>query len=790
MRNRFTIEFLLAFALLLRLNFSNHTIQAQCGPCQYAVNLVTNGNFSSGNNGFTTSLTYSPGPIFFCPLCSENTYAIGANASLYHNNFTGNDHTNPPNGNFFIANGPGQANVNVWCQTMTVQPNTLYTFSFWARDVTNNSNPHPYAILQASFNGVLDPITVEANGGWEQYTTTWNSGNATTLQLCIVNQQSNTGGNDFGLDDISLTGCQNYHLAHPANAGPDVSLCNGQSVGIGSTSNAGYQYTWNQPSVLSNAIIANPNFIGSNTTLLDSTFALVVTRDSANLGCLASDTVLITIHPMPAFTLGSDLQVCPDDSVSLGVDSGWDGVLWSNGSSLDTISVSSGTWSATVQLGNCTASDEILITDFNLTTVEFGPDQTICSNVPLVLHAGIMGNWNTGAFSDSLLVESTGMYSFSYSQGNCGVSDSIYVTVQEAPILNLGNDTLLCPGDAITLAVSNSWNTIQWQDGSSNTSITTNDTLIWVHASVGVCSASDTLNLMITSLPLIELGEDIILCGADSVELHAGVVGEWNASISSESYWVDSPGEVTFSYSEMGCVVRDTVMIEVNVPPVFLLSETVSACQGEMITLNAGVSGSWNTGAVGSSIEVFAEGVYIITVTNGPCIAEDSTTLVLSPLPFVNLPPSVLACDTEPFRLDAEYAGNASYLWSSGEIEPSILVDSAATYWVEVSNACGSVRDSVDVAFEPCDYGIFVPSCFTPNDDPHNEGWVVQGYHVSDIQIIVYNKFGDAIFKANDFGIPWYPSTGIKQDVYNYRIEATTYDGDPILLLGCIYLLR
>ncbi|MFM7311510.1 MAG: hypothetical protein ACKOZY_12960, partial [Flavobacteriales bacterium] len=219
-------------------------VQAQCGPCQYAVNLVTNGNFSSGNSGFTTTLTYSPGPIFFCPLCSENTYAIGANASLYHNNFTGNDHTNPPNGNFFIANGPGQANVNVWCQTFSVQPNTLYTFTFWARDVTNNSNPHPYAILQASFNGVLDPLTVEANGGWEQYSTTWNSGSATSLQLCIINQQSNTGGNDFGLDDISFTGCQNYHLAHAANAGPDIAICSGNAVNLGAPSNTGYQYTW------------------------------------------------------------------------------------------------------------------------------------------------------------------------------------------------------------------------------------------------------------------------------------------------------------------------------------------------------------------------------------------------------------------------------------------------------------------------------------------------------------------------------------------------------------------
>ncbi|MFM7731558.1 MAG: gliding motility-associated C-terminal domain-containing protein, partial [Flavobacteriales bacterium] len=120
----------------------------------------------------------------------------------------------------------------------------------------------------------------------------------------------------------------------------------------------------------------------------------------------------------------------------------------------------------------------------------------------------------------------------------------------------------------------------------------------------------------------------------------------------------------------------------------------------------------------------------------------------------------------------------------------SIAVQSEGDFWVEAGNTCGTVSDTVHVTLEACDYGIFAPSCFTPNDDLYNEGWVVQGYHVSDIEIIVYNRFGDAIFKANDFGIPWYPSTGVKQDVYNYRITATTYAGDPVLELGCIYLLR
>jgi hypothetical protein len=55
-------------ALIVHCTFS---AKAQCDACQFEVDLVTNGDFENGNFGFTTALEYSPGPIFFCPLCDE-----------------------------------------------------------------------------------------------------------------------------------------------------------------------------------------------------------------------------------------------------------------------------------------------------------------------------------------------------------------------------------------------------------------------------------------------------------------------------------------------------------------------------------------------------------------------------------------------------------------------------------------------------------------------------------------------------------------------------------------------
>jgi hypothetical protein len=86
---------------------------AQCGACESLNNKIINGDFENGNVGFTTSFNYVTFFPFLCTLCPENNYAIGNNATLFQNGFVGTDHTNPPTGDFFIANAPGQSGALV-----------------------------------------------------------------------------------------------------------------------------------------------------------------------------------------------------------------------------------------------------------------------------------------------------------------------------------------------------------------------------------------------------------------------------------------------------------------------------------------------------------------------------------------------------------------------------------------------------------------------------------------------------------------------------------------------------
>ncbi len=164
-----------------------------------ASNLIVNGDFSAGLTGFTSDYVQGTGGSFGL-LSLEGTFAVSTNANLTHNNFVNcTDHTG--GGNMLVVNGAGTPNQNVWCQTVMVSPGTNYAFSLWGATVVASSP----AILQFSINGNLLGSSFSlptATCQWTQHFQLWNSGGASSATICIVNQNTQTSGNDFALDDI------------------------------------------------------------------------------------------------------------------------------------------------------------------------------------------------------------------------------------------------------------------------------------------------------------------------------------------------------------------------------------------------------------------------------------------------------------------------------------------------------------------------------------------------------------------------------------------------------------
>ena len=109
---------------------------------------IVNGDFSSGNVGFSSDYGYvTPGPGALYP---ESLYTVDTNPSASHGSFANiGDHTTGT-GNMMIINGAGDTSKKVWFQTVAVTAFTSYTFSYWGTSVY----PTAPADLATSVDGV------------------------------------------------------------------------------------------------------------------------------------------------------------------------------------------------------------------------------------------------------------------------------------------------------------------------------------------------------------------------------------------------------------------------------------------------------------------------------------------------------------------------------------------------------------------------------------------------------------------------------------------------------------
>lgn len=144
---------------------------------------------------------------------------------------------------------------------------------------------------------VGDSVQLKVDSTYASYS--WTTGD-TTFSTYV-----STGG----LVQVTITdtlGCSalgtvtvNTYTQPPVNAGPDINVCDGDSIQLLVT--GGNTYTWHTQLGLSDSTIANPWFFNP------STQTYFVTGVDGN-GCSNVDTIVVTVDPSPTagFTTGTD----------------------------------------------------------------------------------------------------------------------------------------------------------------------------------------------------------------------------------------------------------------------------------------------------------------------------------------------------------------------------------------------------------------------------------------------------------------------------------------------------
>lgn len=162
----------------------------------HAQNLVANGDFEAGNNGFSSEYPFVTSNF------TEGEYGIVTDPKPWNsavNSF--GDHTSG-SGKMLVVNGKTDGSSPVlWSQQLGVVPNRTYFFSSWAA----NLSLRPPSKFVFRINGVTQKPSITLPDQptlWQNYTVIWDSGNATSAFLEIIIVSTDVEGNDSAFDDI------------------------------------------------------------------------------------------------------------------------------------------------------------------------------------------------------------------------------------------------------------------------------------------------------------------------------------------------------------------------------------------------------------------------------------------------------------------------------------------------------------------------------------------------------------------------------------------------------------
>ncbi|MEO0871012.1 MAG: PEPxxWA-CTERM sorting domain-containing protein [Pseudomonadota bacterium] len=194
-----------------------------------AATLVTNGDFEAGNTGFTSDYTFRTGGN-----TAAAEYTVGTNPKAFNSNFvTAGDNTTGT-GNMLIVNGSQNLNDIVWqSQIIPISSLTDYFFEAFVMSVfPRNPSVLTFTVsLDGGPETVLNTFNLpRTTGEWNGLSTTFNSGSATNATLRLKNAQTAFGGNDFAVDDISLSVTS---VVNPAPAIPEPSTWLMMMLGLG-----------------------------------------------------------------------------------------------------------------------------------------------------------------------------------------------------------------------------------------------------------------------------------------------------------------------------------------------------------------------------------------------------------------------------------------------------------------------------------------------------------------------------------------------------------------------------
>lgn len=299
------------------------------------------------------------------------------------------------------------------------------------------------------------------------------------------------------------------------------------------------------------------------------------------------------------------------------------------------------------------------------------------------------------------------------------------------------------------------------------------------------------------------------ICAGQSVTLLAGGGGSylWNNGSTNNAIIVSPTITTTYSVNVSDTTVcggsdMATVTISITNVTAFIFCQNMCAGGNTTLLASGGTNYLWSTGAITSSITVSpsATTIYTAIVSTGSCADTTNCMVNVFPTPILTSSGTDVSCNggNDGTALVAATGGSPpyNYLWSpTGGVDSLSVGLNTGTYFATVTDANGCKQVETITISEPELVHLAVPNAFSPNSDGENDNFCLQGdsYCIKELKIIIYDRWGDNIYKSTDTKFCWdgtYNNKQINTAVFVYYLEVILIDGKRVAKKGNINLVR
>ena len=399
------------------------------------------------------------------------------------------------------------------------------------------------------------------------------------------------------------------------------------------------------------------------------------------------------------------------------------------------------------------------------------------------------------------------------------------------PVANFSvNDSIICAGTCVTFTDLTTNYPLSWKwtfhGGTPTSSIQKNPAVCYDTAgtykvtliagnTLGTDTIIKTLFVNVLALPTVIVTPALTsICGnsSDTLVASGATTYTWapaaGLNITTGNTVIVSPTTTT-NYTVTGttgeCTATSMSVITIN--PVLVASITTGntlICAGTLTELTAigGTNYLWSTSATTQSITVSPTtvSIYSVTVSVGNCFATANIKISILNNPTVSAGADQTILPGGSVQLTG--SGNGTYSWSPGTglsctdcANPIVIPIATTTYCITVTDLNGCTNnDCVVVTVNEIKCGeVFVPNSFSPNNDNQNELECVYGKCITEIYFVIFDRWGERVFKTTDPKQCWdgtFRGKPLNTAVFVYYLEATLDSGEKIKKKGNINLVR